>query len=152
MRTRLCFVGLRAERLEQDQLLDPRHGRSGLFAERAGYDRDLAPPSEADALRGAGSFDRIAGGVLAEEDHCQAAPGRGNECTRNRQQDSCAVSRPPVGSDGPAVAEGPEPLQHAVEDCARGVPGRIGEKADPAGVALATQVVDRRMHRVRPFV
>jgi hypothetical protein len=45
-----------------------------------------------------------------------------------------------------------ESFQHAVEDRARGVPGRIGEKTDSAGVAFATQVVDRRLHRVRPFV
>ena len=148
----LCFVERRAERLEQDELLDQRHARSGLLAERAGHHGDLAPPSQTNPLRGAGRLDLVAGGVVAQEDHPQPAPGRRNERPRNRQQDSGPVSRPPVGRHGAAMTKPREPLQDAVEDRARGLPRCIGEKADAAGVAFATQGVERRMHGCVPFV
>ncbi len=147
----LGFVERRAERLQQDELLDARHARSGLRAERVRYDRDRAPPAQSDPLRGAGLLDRVAGGLLAQEDHRQPAPGRGNERPRNRQQDSGAVTRPPVGRDGAAMTKARQSFEHAVEDCARGPACRIGEKADAAGVAFTTQVVDRRMHGVAPL-
>jgi hypothetical protein len=39
-----------------------------------------------------------------------------------------------------------QPFEDSVHDRARGSAGSIGEKADAAGVALAAQVVDRRLH------
>ena len=146
----LRFVKARAERLQENELLDRRHRRPPLLSKRVGDDRNLTPAPHAQSFLSARLLDRRARVLVPEEDHPEPAPGAGDQSARQRQQDARAVAREPVGGDRPAVAHAREPFQEAVDDRTRGAAGRIGEEADPAGVALAAQVVDQRLHCSTP--
>ena len=117
-----------------------------MLSKRVGDDRNLTPAAEPQSLRGASLLDRRARALVPEEDHPEPAPRAGDQSARQWQQDARSVAREPVGIDRPAVAHAREPFQEAVDDRTRGAAGRIGEEADAAGVALAAQVVDQRLH------
>jgi hypothetical protein len=117
-----------------------------LLSERVGDDRNLTPTTEAQSFCRARFLDRRASSLVPEEDHPEPAPRAGDQSAGQRQQDARPVARELVGGDRPAVAHTREAFEESVHDRARGAAGRIGEKTDAAGVALAARVVDQRLH------
>jgi hypothetical protein len=142
----LRLVKARAEWLQEDELLDPRHRRPSLFSECLGCHRNLTPAAETQSLCPARLLDRRARALVPQEDHPEPAPRTGDQSAGQRQQDACPVAGQPVGGDRPAVAHAQEAFQKTVDDRARGAARGIGEETDAAGVALAAQVVDQRVH------
>jgi hypothetical protein len=129
------------EWLEQDQLLDLRHGRSRLPAEHGRHRRDRPPAAKPESLGHAGLLDRSTSGFVSEEDHCETAPGSGNQGPREWQEEACAVTGQTICPDSAAMPHPRQPFEQPFDDRARGAAARIGEEADSAGVAFAGEVI-----------
>jgi hypothetical protein len=129
------------EWLEQDQLLDLRHGRSRLPAEHGRHRRDRPPAAKPESLGHAGLLDRGAGCFVSKEDHCETAPGPGYQGAGEWQEETGAITGQPIGADRAAMAHSRQPFEQPVDDRARSTAARIGEEADAAGVTFAAEVI-----------
>src|SRR6185437_819787 len=99
------------------------------------------PAAKPEALGHAGILDRGPSGFVAKENHCETAPGAGNQSPRDWQEEACAVTGQTIRADRAAVPHPRQPFEQALDDRARSTAGRIGEEADAAGVTFATDVI-----------
>ncbi len=131
----------------EQELLDPRQARLSLGAEGVRIDRHLTPPEHLQALLPARGFERLAVGVVPEEDHAEPAARGREQCGRDRQQQSGAVARLSIGGDRAAVLDAAERLEQRVQDLPRGTAARVRDEADATGIELGGRVVQRRCVR-----
>ena len=115
--------------------------RSRLLAEHGRHRRDRPPAAKPESLGHAGLLDRGAGCFVSKEDHCETAPGPGNQSAGEWQEETCAVTGQPIGADRAAMAHPRQPFEQPVDDRARSTAARIGEEADAAGVTFAAEVI-----------
>ena len=132
VRATLRLVAVHAERPHEHELLDVRHRRARVRAERIGPDRDAPPAAELETLLLARVLDPDARRARAQEDRREPAPGAGNERGGNRHQDAGAVAGAAIRGDGAPVLHAPEPLECSVEDASRGAATDVGDEADAA--------------------
>ncbi len=139
--TCFCLVERDTEWLEEDQLLDPRHRGPRLLAQHGRHRRDRPPAAKPESLGHAGLLDRGAGCFVSKEDHCETAPGPGNQSAGEWKEEACAVTGQTIGADRAAMAHPRQPFEQPVDDRARSTAARIGEEADAAGVTFAAEVI-----------
>ena len=137
----LELVLVESVRPQEDELLDRRLRRPRLVAERRRRDRHRPPAAQLEALGAAGRFDLRARALVAQEHHGEPAARLRPERVRERQENAGAVAGQPVGSGGATMPDVPEPGEQEVDDLAGGSPRRVGDEADPAGIALDVRVV-----------
>ncbi len=139
---------------QQDRVPEGRLVDASRRAEVRLVDRDRTPPGDFDALGGARIVDgrlRDTHGVVVrqrEERRDDADPGGvevapevlaadpGEVAMRERNQDPGAVAGDAVGRDRLAVTHAREPGEGSIDDLTAGVPGRVRDEADAAGIAF----------------
>src|SRR6185312_8996485 len=83
---------------------------------------------------------------LAQEAHRETRPVDSGERRMEREEHPRAVSGDAVGGPGAAMGDGGEPRERTVDELPRRPAARVGDEADPAGVAVDGGVVEGLAH------